>query len=246
MESIETPFLSPSILSSDLADLTGALHLIEQGGGRAVHIDVMDGQFVPEITYGQVVVRSMRRRSALPFDVHLMTERPEAAADSFAEAGADWITFHTEATVHIDRLIHHIHGLGKKAGVAIVPSTPIAALEEILPIADIVLVMLVNPGFGGQSLIPSCLGKVARLAQIRKQKQLSFLISVDGGVNEKTIDSVVRAGADVIVSGSAFFNGRMKASMLRNCLINTQTSQSYSRDGGAEGSSGTACGGGNV
>lgn len=211
---IKTPFLCPSILSCDLANIESALRFIERGEGQAVHIDVMDGQFVPEITYGQAVVRSMRKCTELPFDVHLMTARPEDKADSFAEAGADWITFHIEATVHVDRLIHHIHSLGKKAGIAIVPSTPVSALEEILPTVDLVLVMLVNPGFGGQGIIPSCLGKVARLNETRRKRDLPYLISVDGGVNGGDIGQVLEAGADVIVSGSAFFDGKLTSSML--------------------------------
>lgn len=212
---IETPFLSPSILSSDLADIKSALRFAKTGGAGAVHIDVMDGQFVPEITYGQAVLRSMRPCSSLPFDVHLMTERPEAQAASFAQAGADWITFHLEATYHTDRLIHHIQSLGKKAGVAIVPSTPISALEEVLSIADIILIMTVNPGFGGQKIILSCLDKVSRLKKIRQERALQFLISIDGGVNEKNIDMATAAGTDIIVSGSAFFEGRLAAKELQ-------------------------------
>lgn len=202
--------LCPSILSSDLSDLKGALRLIESGGGQAVHIDVMDGHFVPEITYGQAVIRAMRPHTRLPFDVHLMTDRPEECADSFAAAGADWITFHLEACVHADRLLRHIHTLGKKgapckAGIAIVPSTPICLLDEVLPLADIVLVMTVNPGFGGQEMLPHCLDKVRRLKEVRRERALSFLISVDGGMNEKTSPLSQEAGADICVEGSAFF-----------------------------------------
>lgn len=202
--------LAPSLLSADLADLKGALKTIESNGGKVVHIDVMDGRFVPQISYGQPVVQSLRPYSALPFDVHLMVEHPEQQVESFAAAGADWITFHHEACVHSHRLVQRIHDLGKKAGISIVPSTPVSALEEILEYVDLVLVMTVNPGFGGQKLIPSCVKKISELVRIREEKGLDFLVSVDGGVNAETLSSVMDAGADVIVSGSAFFTGKLK------------------------------------
>lgn len=202
--------LAPSLLSADLADLKGALKTIESNGGKVVHIDVMDGRFVPQISYGQPVVQSLRPYSALPFDVHLMVEHPEQQVESFAAAGADWITFHHEACVHSHRLVQRIHDLGKKAGISIVPSTPVSALEEILEYVDLVLVMTVNPGFGGQKLIPSCVKKISELVRIREEKGLGFLVSVDGGVNAETLSSVMDAGADVIVSGSAFFTGKLK------------------------------------
>lgn len=201
--------LAPSLLSADFAHLAAALAAIESGGGGAVHIDVMDGQFVPEITYGQPVIRSLRSRSALPFDVHLMVEHPETMIDSFAEAGTDWLTFHIESTVHVNRLMAHVHSLGMKAGIAIVPSTPVVALSEVLADADIVLVMTVNPGFGGQKLIPSCLRKVRELRELRAAGGYSFKLSVDGGVNARTVRSVLDAGADIVVSGSSFFSGSL-------------------------------------
>ncbi|MBR1404769.1 MAG: ribulose-phosphate 3-epimerase [Treponema sp.] len=207
---MKKPALSPSLLSADFSDLTSALKKIESDGGSSVHIDVMDGQFVPQITYGQPVVRSLRPCTRLPFDVHLMVEKPELMVDSFAAAGADWITFHYEATTHVDRLIQHVHELEKKCGISIVPSTPVSVLSEILPLVDFVLVMTVNPGFGGQTLIPYCLDKVAQLAKIRAERNLDFLISVDGGVNEKNLASVLSAGTDIVVSGSSFFNGKLK------------------------------------
>ena len=201
--------LAPSILSADFVNLENVFQKIEQSGASAVHIDVMDGRFVPEISFGQPLVKSLRRLTKLPFDVHLMVEQPECQIDSFAAAGAEWITFHIESTVHVHRLIAHIKSLGKKAGIAFVPSTPVISLTEILPLVDMVLVMTVNPGFGGQELIPSCLDKIAELAEIRRQKNLSYAISVDGGVNSKTIGRVVSAGADIAVSGSAFFKGEL-------------------------------------
>lgn len=201
--------LAPSLLSADFSNLESAIKKIEDGGGKAVHIDVMDGQFVPQISYGQPVVKSIRKLTKLPFDVHLMIEKPELAVDSFADAGADWITFHYEAATHIDRLINHIHGLGKKCGISIVPSTPVESLSEILPIVDLVLVMTVNPGFGGQKLIPYCADKIKKLCKIRSERNLDFKISADGGVNEKNFAEIVEAGADIVVSGSAFFSGKL-------------------------------------
>ncbi|MBE6361019.1 MAG: ribulose-phosphate 3-epimerase [Treponema bryantii] len=207
---MESKILAPSLLSADFSNLTEAFEKIENYGGKAVHIDVMDGQFVPEITYGQPVVRSVRKLSKLPFDVHLMVENPELQIESFAKAGADWITFHLEAAVHSHRIIQHIHELGKKAGISIVPSTPVAALKELLEYVDIVLVMTVNPGYGGQVLIPSCVEKVKELKRIREEKGYNFKISVDGGVNSDTLKTVLDAGTDIVVSGSAFFNGSLK------------------------------------
>lgn len=202
--------LAPSLLSADLADLKSAVSTIENNNGKVVHIDVMDGRFVPQISYGQPVVQCLRPYTDLPFDVHLMIEHPEEHVESFAAAGADWITFHQEACVHSHRLVQRIHDLGKKAGISIVPSTPVFMLDDILEYVDLVLVMTVNPGFGGQKLIPSCVEKIKKLVEIRSQRNLNFMISVDGGVNSDTINSVVEAGADVVVSGSAFFSGKLK------------------------------------
>ena len=207
MDKMSTIRLSPSLLSADFVNLKAALALMEQKRSASVHIDVMDGSFVPQISYGQPVIASLRPHTKLPFDVHLMVEYPERQVDSFADCGADWITFHIEGTVHVHRLIERIKSLGKKAGIAFVPSTPVSALSEILPLVDLVLVMTVNPGFGGQTFIPSCVRKIEELAAIKKEKNLSFDISVDGGVNKATAPLVIGAGADILVSGSAFFKG---------------------------------------
>ena len=207
---LKLPALAPSLLSADFSSLENAIKQIEENGGSVVHIDVMDGQFVPEITYGQPVVRSIRKLTKLPFDVHLMVENPENKIDSFVDAGADWITFHYEATNHAHRLIQMIHEKGKLAGVSICPGTPINLLSEILKCADIILVMTVNPGWGGQKIIQSCVEKIAELKKIREEKGYNYLISVDGGVNSQTLESVKSAGADIIVSGSAFFNNTLK------------------------------------
>lgn len=210
IKDLRLPALAPSLLSADFSSLENAIKQIEENGGSVVHIDVMDGQFVPEITYGQPVVRSIRKLTKLPFDVHLMVEDPEKQIDSFVDAGADWITFHYEATNHAHRLIQMIHEKGKLAGVSICPGTPINLLSEILKCADIILVMTVNPGWGGQKIIQSCVEKIAELKKIREEKGYDYLISVDGGVNSQTLESVKSAGADIIVSGSAFFNNTLK------------------------------------
>ena len=207
---MKTPILDPSLLSADFSDLRSEMKKIETNAGSAVHIDVMDGNFVPEITYGEPVIRSVRKLTKLPFDVHLMVEKPENHIKSFADAGADWITFHYEATSHAHRVIQMIHELGKKAGVAICPGTPVSALSELLNSADIILVMTVNPGWGGQKIIPSCVEKVAALKKIREENGYGYLISVDGGVNNDTLCSVLNAGTDIVVSGSCFFNGTLK------------------------------------
>lgn len=206
---MKTSILAPSLLSADFSNLGDAIKKIENNSGSAVHIDVMDGSFVPEITYGEPVIRCVRPLTKLPFDVHLMVERPENHIESFAKAGADWITFHYEASPHSHRIIQHIHELGKKAGVALCPATPISALSEILECADIILVMTVNPGWGGQKLIPSCVEKIKSLRKIREEKGFSYKISVDGGVNSKTLSVVLDAGTDIVVSGSAFFDGSL-------------------------------------
>lgn len=204
--------LAPSLLSADFSNLEKAVKQIEDNKGTVVHIDVMDGQFVPEITYGQPVVRSIRKLTKLPFDVHLMVMNPENQIEPFAKAGADWITFHYEATVHSHRLIQKIHELGKKAGIAICPGTPVSVLEEILPDVDLVLVMTVNPGWGGQVLIPGCVKKVELLKKIREEKGYKYMISVDGGVNKDTLPVVISAGTDVVVSGSSFFKNELDIS----------------------------------
>ena len=207
---MKNQILAPSLLSADFADLGGEIKKIENNNGGAVHIDVMDGSFVPEITYGEPVIRSIRKLTKLPFDVHLMVDKPELHVASFAEAGADWITFHFEATNHAHRIIQMIHEKGKKAGVAVCPGTSLSILSEILPCADIILVMTVNPGWGGQRIIPSCVEKVAELKKYREEHGLNYKISVDGGINNDTLKSVIDAGTDIVVSGSRFFNGSLK------------------------------------
>ena len=207
--------VSPSILAADFSDFGGALSQIAACNAGWVHMDVMDGSFVPNLTFGAPLVRDLRGKSKLVFDVHLMTEHPENFINDFANAGANAVTFHYEAAVHHHNLLSRIRDLGLLAGISIVPSTPCSVLEEILPFIDIALIMTVNPGFGGQVLIPHCLEKVKKLAQMKEEASLGFRISVDGGVNEETAKDAVKNGADTLVMGSAFFGSNDQKGLIR-------------------------------
>lgn len=211
---MKTPVLAPSLLSSDFSRLGEAVEKIEKNNGSWIHIDVMDGTFVPEITIGQPVIRCLRKLTELPFDVHLMIRNPEERADSFIDAGADYLTFHYEACAEPEKLIDHIHERGIKAGISIKPETPVSVLEPVLNKADLILIMTVNPGFGGQKMIPECVEKVSLLSEIRRKRNLGYILSVDGGINEKTAGDVIHAGVDVVVSGSSFFAGKLTAADL--------------------------------
>jgi ribulose-phosphate 3-epimerase len=198
--------LAPSILSADFSRLGEQAKAAIDGGGTVLHVDVMDGHFVPNITIGPPVVKSLRKAlPSVPFDCHLMIENPDDFIPSFAEAGATWMSVHQEACVHLDRTLHLIASHGCKPGVVINPATPVAMLDEVLDIVHHVLVMSVNPGFGAQQFIPNSLRKIESLARIREKRGLSYRIEVDGGVDMVTVGEVVRAGADLLVAGNAVF-----------------------------------------
>jgi len=199
--------LLPSILSADFANLARDVAAAERGGGTVVHVDVMDGHFVPNITLGPPVVKSLRKVTNLPLDCHLMIENANDYIPAFAEAGADWISVHYEACPHLHRTLELIINHGVKPGVVLNPATRVEVLEEVLPMLHHVLIMSVNPGFGGQQFIPFTLEKIRKLADIREQRGLAFRIEVDGGVAHDTIAQVVQAGAELLVAGNAVFGG---------------------------------------
>ena len=203
--------LAPSILSADFARLAEQVQAAAEGGGTVIHVDVMDGHFVPNITIGPLVVRSLRKVTELPLDCHLMIENPDQFIPEFAEAGADWISVHQEACRHLDRTLHLVRDHGARAGVVVNPATPVETLNEVLDIVDYVLVMSVNPGFGAQKFIPNALRKMSKLADLRAQRGLNYRIEVDGGIALDTVAEVVRAGAEILVAGNAVFgNGDPK------------------------------------
>ena len=197
--------LAPSILSADFARLGEQVRAACEGGAAVIHVDIMDGHFVPNLTIGPPVVKSLRKVTKLPLDCHLMIENPDEYIPAFAEAGVDWISVHQEACRHLNRTLHLIKSHNCMAGVVINPATPVEALSEVLDIIDYVLVMSVNPGFGAQKFIPSTLHKMRRLAEIRQKRGLHYRIEVDGGVALDTVADVVRAGADILVAGNAVF-----------------------------------------
>jgi ribulose-phosphate 3-epimerase len=204
--------IAPSILSADFSCLGNQVKEAVRAGADYIHVDVMDGHFVPNISIGIPVVESLRKITRIPLDVHLMIEKPEQYLDSFARAGADIITVHVEASTHLDSIIRTIKKMGLRAGVSLNPATPLLAIEEILPAVDLILIMTVNPGFGGQDFIFSMIDKIDRLSQIIYNKGVKAELEVDGGITEKTAPLVVKAGANVLVAGSAIFNNDVSIS----------------------------------
>ncbi|WP_394137033.1 ribulose-phosphate 3-epimerase [Cytobacillus oceanisediminis] len=198
--------IAPSILSADFSNLGEEIKDVERGGADYIHVDVMDGHFVPNITIGPLIVDAIRPVTKLPLDVHLMIENPDAYIEAFAKAGADYITVHVEASRHLHRTVHFIKSFGVKAGVVLNPATPVNAIEHIIEDIDMVLLMSVNPGFGGQKFIPSVLSKIAAVKEMADSKGLEIEIEIDGGVNEETAKQCIDAGANVLVAGSAIYN----------------------------------------
>lgn len=197
--------LAPSILSADFGHLAEDVKKIEEGGADYIHVDVMDGHFVPNISFGAPVMKCLNDKTGLPYDVHLMIENPDIYIDDFVTPKTEYITVHQEACVHLHRTVQNIRSKGVKAGVSINPATPVSTLECILPDVDLVLIMSVNPGFGGQKFIPGALEKVRELAEIKARKGLNFVIEIDGGITLDNVREVMDAGVEMVVAGSAVF-----------------------------------------
>lgn len=216
-------FIAPSILSADFLKLGEQIKIIEDGGCDIIHCDVMDGKFVPNITFGPMIVKAVRSVTSLPIDVHLMIKNPENFIDEFINAGADFISVHYEGNNHLDRLINQIKQKGKKAGIVINPATPVLLIKDILNIVDFVLIMSVNPGFGGQSFIDYTKDKITELVALRKKMRNQFSIEIDGGVSNLNIAELSRLGVDIFVAGSAIFNAENIKERIEDLrkLINT-------------------------
>jgi ribulose-phosphate 3-epimerase len=197
--------LAPSILSADLSNLAQQIRLTEIGGADWIHCDIMDGHFVPNLTFGPIVVKAVKRSTHLPVDVHLMIKDPDKLLEKFVEAGATYLTIHHEGVIHLNRTINRIRELGCKPGVSINPATPVQSLENIAEYVDLVLIMSVNPGFGGQSFIPNTIQKIKETVELRKKLNANFLIEIDGGIDAKTILPALKVGVDVFVVGSSIF-----------------------------------------
>ena len=207
--------IAPSILAANFASLAQEIRAVEQAGVSLLHVDVMDGHFVPNISIGVPVVASLRKATRLTLDVHLMIENPERYIEAFALAGADMISVHQEATPHLDRVLTAIREHGREPGVVINPATPVATLSEVLPLVDFVLVMSVNPGFGGQTFMPGALGKIRQLKELRARYNHGYRIEVDGGIGPENVAETVRAGAQILVAGTSIFHTPDPAAAVR-------------------------------
>jgi ribulose-phosphate 3-epimerase len=210
--------IAPSILSADFTRLGEQIATVEQAGAGLIHVDVMDGRFVPNITIGPLIVQAARRSTSLPLDVHLMIVEPERYVEDFAAAGADFISVHVETSPHLHRTLSRIRELGRHAGIVVNPATPLSAIEEALEYADYVLIMSVNPGFGGQKFIPSSLDKVRRLDRMIGERKLPVRIEIDGGISLTNLEQVIACGAQMIVAGSAIFAAPDPAAVVRQML----------------------------
>jgi ribulose-phosphate 3-epimerase len=210
-----TKLIAPSILSADFSRIGEAVELADRAGADLIHVDIMDGHFVPNLTLGPQLVADIRKRTRLPIDVHLMVENPRAFVPLFHEAGADWISLHVEATAHLHKDVSMIKELGRKAGVVLNPATPLQTLQEILPEADFILLMTVNPGWGGQSFIPSGLDKIRALKAWIRREKLEIPVEVDGGIKLDNLEDVFRAGMDIAVAGSAIYSAPDPAEAIR-------------------------------
>ncbi len=225
-----TAIIAPSILSADFAHLAREIESVEKGGADLIHLDIMDGHFVPNMTIGPPVVASIRKITNLPLDAHLMIEEPARYVDAMIQAGVNWLSVHVEADVHLNRTIQHLRGQGIRAGVALNPATPVDALVEVLPDVDYVLVMSVNPGFGGQEFIPSALQKIRKLRERISFNKYRARIEVDGGVDAGNLHEVLNAGADVIVAGSAIFKSKTSPSEAVRQMLNIAERQAAGVD----------------
>lgn len=211
--------IAPSILASDFSRLAEELKDIEKGGADYVHLDVMDGHFVPNLSFGVPIIKALRPCTNLPFDVHLMTYHPEECLEGLEKAGTHMVSFHVEAVPHLDRMIHNIKDRGMKAGIALNPGTSLASIDQVLPLLDFVLIMSVNPGFGGQKFIPYSLDKIAALSAMIKERGLTIPIEVDGGVNKDNAPLLKKAGAEILVAGSSVFGKEDRAAAIRDLKV---------------------------